>query len=305
MTSTSDLILIQKYKTMLGLDQIDNISDINKVFNISQITNLQTYLNTLVNITNSSLLNNITINSNLYVSGTSVFQGNISILGNLNISNNTFINNLINTNDLIINNNSTIVSNLIVNGNAQFNNLLQTNIITGLNNNIDILANNITIGSINSIINIYGTTNYIFKNSSVYQNKTLVLNYDVNSEQAIDTGTLSGIVIKGIYNDGYIKTSTDASRFLLRTPNDIIDKYIATTDINNNLFISGTTVLNDNVTINSNLFVAGITNIQNMTVRSQLYAANECIINGDTTINSNLFALYASERIIAISKDIL
>ena len=51
MTSTSDLILIQKYKTMLGLDQIDNISDINKVFNISQITNLQTYLNTLVNIT--------------------------------------------------------------------------------------------------------------------------------------------------------------------------------------------------------------------------------------------------------------
>ena len=168
--------------------------------------------------------------------------------------------------------------------------MLQTNIITGLNNNIDILANNITIGSINSIINIYGTTNYIFKNSSVYQNKTLVLNYDVNSEQAIDTGTLSGIVIKGIYNDGYIKTSTDASRFLLRTPNDIIDKYIATTDINNNLFISGTTVLNDNVTINSNLFVAGITNIQNMTVRSQLYAANECIINGDTTINSNLFA---------------
>ena len=52
MTSPGELLLKQKYKKMLGLENIDNIADINKVLSISQISNLQTSLDSKLNNTN-------------------------------------------------------------------------------------------------------------------------------------------------------------------------------------------------------------------------------------------------------------
>jgi NDP-sugar pyrophosphorylase family protein len=173
MSSPSELLLIQKYKLMVGLDQVTNISDSNKVFTISQISSLPSILNTFINLTGTTLINNITINSGLYVSGNSILQGNVSILGNLYISNNTIIHGLVALNNSILNN-TTILSNLNVTGTAIFNNSINVDTINGLNNILNIYGNNITIGNTNSIVNINGTTNYIMKSQSVYQNKLFV-----------------------------------------------------------------------------------------------------------------------------------
>jgi hypothetical protein len=249
MLSTNDFKLQQKYRSMLSLDQVDNIADINKVFNISQITNLNTILNQKVNITNTSLISNGTINSDLYISGNTNIMGTGTVISNLNVLNSSLCNNLIVNNNTLLNGQTTILSSLYVSGTCTLNNV---NINTINGNNLFINGSTINIGTANSIINMNGT--YITNSQSVYEDKLITLNYISSTNNPADIGSSSGIQILGTSGNGYIKTNLTADRFLIKAPlGDNVDSFIATFDSDNNFNVSGNSLFYGNKIINSNL----------------------------------------------------
>ena len=269
MTSPGELLLKQKYKKMLGLESVDNTSDIDKRLFISQITNLQQSLDNKLNNNNSILQNNLTINNTLFVSSNTILQGTTSILSDLNVSGISNLNNIRALN--------------IISNNDNYNNN------NDVNSTINMYSNYINIGTTTSIVNIQGTTSYINTNETKYYDKLIHVNVSSTSS-AMDNGILSGITIKGNNGDGYIKTNTTATNFLIKPPLISTDAYIATTDLNNNFIVSGTTQLLNSVTINSNLLVNNDT-----TILTNLYVSNNSILN---TILSNNNLNISSNTII-------
>ena len=264
MSTPSELLLSQKYRKMLNLDKVDNTSDANKIINITQVSNLQSILDSKVNISGSNILSNVTINSNLYVSGIANLT-NTYINSSLNVSSNATFYGPLQSNTMIISGDSTINASLYVSGYAQLNNGLYTSTINGLNNQLNIYADNIIIGTTGSIVTINGTSTYVAKTEDMYNGKIITLNYDSNTSQPADIGNDSGIYIVGSNGDGYIKTSSDASRFLIKSPNDITSNYIAVLYINNNFQVSGTAFIYGNCTLNSDINISGQTNINSNT----------------------------------------
>jgi hypothetical protein len=300
MSNQLDLILMQKYKNILNFNNLVNTSG-NTVFNGNFNINNSLY------VYGQSLLNgNVTIMSNLNSINNNKFN-NVTILSNLNVSNNTLLNNCtissnlntfnLNLNNLQINNNSIFNNNMSINSNLNilnntiFNNGLQTNNIYSINqNNLNIYSNIINIGSNSSLINIYGTTTFIAATNLELSDKIISLN--LNGSGPADIGNLSGIELLGISGNGFITTNIDATRFIIKAPIDPNIYYIATTDVNNNLFVTGKSLFYNNVNLLSNLNAFN-SNIKLNSLINNFYlnVSNNTIINNNTTINSNLNVL--------------
>ena len=301
--SSLDNVLIQKYRTMIGLNNINNYSGntiitgnvtINSNLNIlgNSIIENNTTINSSLTISGNSIFQgNLSINSSLVVSGNSIINGTTTILSNLFVSNNTTIfGNLYVSSKAVLNNSVTILSNLNVSGLAQFQNGIITNTINPLSDTLNINGNIINIGNSNSIINIIGTTNYVASNDVIIVDKVISLNLNSSTGSGFDNGGSCGIQIYGTNGIGFIKTTSDASNYQILPPSGGPVMYIATLDLNNNLYISGTTTVNNNTSILSQLFVSGNSIIYgSTTINSNLSISGNTILNGATTLCGSLY----------------
>lgn len=327
MTSNVDIVQTNKYKQMLGL------TNINSNTKNSTLVASVTILGGLYVSQYSNLLNKITILSDFYVSNNTNFYINITNKANLNINNNAIIENdstimsNINCSNMNINGgllvNNKILGNLVslnnikVSSISQFNSTLQLNNIIALNDTLNLNANNINIGNINSTINIYGTSTYMAVNEVKVLDKLISLNLKSNNmlgastlhnNISIDNGKYCGIQILSSSGIGFIRTNKDATRYEIKAPMDNNINYIATVDYDNNLSISGTTILYGSSTVYSSLLVNGNTILQGNTIfnstvitsgnsilqnsiteLSNLLISGNTIFNGNTTMNSSFY----------------
>jgi hypothetical protein len=91
----------------------------------------------------------------------------------------------------------------------------------------------------------------------------------------LDIGESCGFEILGSNGKGFIKTSNDASRYIIKAPNNNDTNYITTFDLNNNLNISGNTLIYNSLTVLSNLYIQNNTLFNdNVTINSLLNDAN-------------------------------
>jgi len=300
--TTLDEILIQKYKEMVGLGNIKNISNnttilggvsINSDLYVSGITILNgntTIKSNLYISGNTNINGNISIGNSLNILGNSIIQGNTTILSNLYVSNNTNITgNLVVSGNSIFNSSVSMMSSLNISGLTQFNNGLYVSDIQQLNNNpLNIYGDIINIGNSNSIINIKGSANYVATSDLKVVDKLISLNLNADTATGFDIGNMSGIEILGTSGTGYIRTNNTASRFEIKPPIGN-SGYITTLDMNNNLYISGSTTLQNDVTILSSLYISGNTNINgNVTINNNLNVSGSTLIQGSISINNNL-----------------
>ena len=174
MLSITELSTKQKYKQMMGVEKLNNISDINKVINISQISGLLERLNNTLEM-NLVLQNEVNIFSNI---------DTYNMLSN-NISCN-FIrekNKISNTRKLSVNTAN------INNGSINIINSTLTNVITGMttfflktnniasidNNTVCIDAEYINLYSNNTLNNL-GTGNILIASSKLINITTNIRN---------------------------------------------------------------------------------------------------------------------------------
>jgi len=313
--SALDNILTNIYKNIVGFNNITNISS-NTILNANAtcLTNLNisgnSYLqnsisiNSNFNINSNSILNNFTsFCSNLYISNNSIID-NIYIQNNLSTINFTLNNNLNISKNTIINNNCSFLSTMNIYGNLRVDNIIKTSYLGQNNNNITLNGNVINIGTTNSIINIFGQSNYVAVNNLNIDEKLFQLNINGSNLSAFDIGSSSGIEIFSTNNTGFIQTTDDALRYLIKTPINLTSNYILTQDNNYNLNISGSSILQNNVSLVSELYISNNTilnntNLYNLYIKSNLYTNNlsnnstlfinnNSLLNGSVTILSNL-----------------
>jgi len=297
--STLDNILVEKYKKMAGLDNIYNLSNnsilkggatISSNLYISGFSILQNSVTNLtsLNVNGPIILNNATMLSSLYVSGNAIFNNNVAVNGNL-IGKNYTVENLLVSSNTVLNNRTTILSTLDILGNAKFEDIINTNNIQGLNNNINIVSPIINIGNNNSKIYIYGTATFVATTDLKISDKLISLNLNANNADPADIGLLSGIEILSISGQSFIKTNSDATRFLIKAPLETNTNYIATLDYNNNLNVSGSTIITDKVTMLSNLNISGSATLYNsVSLLSSLIVPQYTNLIGTTTMLSKL-----------------
>jgi hypothetical protein len=102
--------------------------------------------------------------------------------------------------------------------------------------------------TVHSIINIIGTAYYVATVDTLIKDKIISLNVASDEVSALDNGNLSGIEIYGTDGLGFIKTNEDATKFYIKAPIGQ-QNYISTLDLNNNLSISGNTLLIGNLNV--------------------------------------------------------
>ena len=84
---------------------------------------------------------------------------------------------------------------------------------------------------------------FLMKNKSMFYDNELTyklinLNYSALTSNNFDNGGNCGIKILGTNGDGYLQTSNDGLRYIIKAPLDPSFKYIATVDNNNNLNVN-------------------------------------------------------------------
>ena len=298
----SESLLIDKYRKLLGIDNIVTTGD--DVFISGEVT----VTSNLFVSDNGIVGNDIFVSSITIISGNSMINGNISITDNLSVANNTIVkNNITNLNDLLVNNNMTIantlyaadtkitgdvtiLNNLYVKENIIINDKLSVNNIYSNGDSINIISNIINIGNENTIINLNGSTINILSKELSITDKLISLNYDNNTKMGIDKGNDSGLIFYNSINNGYIKTNSTADRFLILPPGSFTEKYIATIDMSNNLVISGNSNFNGNVTINNILNVKGNAYFNNnLAINNNLNLLENLIVGNNITSTGTLY----------------
>uniref|UniRef100_A0A6C0H8A7 Uncharacterized protein n=1 Tax=viral metagenome TaxID=1070528 RepID=A0A6C0H8A7_9ZZZZ len=312
--SIFDIQLQDIYEQLVGLNAFDNISN-------NTLIKANTSINSYLYVSSTAILNNnVTINSNLNVLGNMIVSNNATINSSLFVSNNSIINNnLICNSNMFVSGNTNIQNNLIVSGNTMLNNTITinsslnvsgitqlnqgiiTNNIGALNNSLSFYANNIYLGTTNSIIYFQGSTTYIASSQLLLFNKIISLN-SITTNTGVDIGNDAGIEILGTSGVGYIKTSSDASRFVIQSPLVSAISYIAIQDMDNNINISGSSFFNS-VSILSSLTVSGVSTIYNISGLSSLIVNNNSFFNG--TISSNGLLNVSGDTIITGNNSIL
>ena len=302
-----------KYQKMLGLTNFDSNT---------QRTALQaqaTILGSLFISSTSFLINNLTILSDLNVSNNSIHVNNVNVKSNLtiletaNILNVNISNNTILQSNIII---SSTLSSLSLSTNNFYNNNITINSVSYLNNNINIsniyqnssllsiFSNTINIGNSNSIINILGTSNYFAINEIKIIDKVIGINSNNLSQISSvysTNGSNCGINIESSSGIGFIKTSTDGSYFLIKAPMDSKVRTITTVDYDNNLSISGVSILYNAASVMSNLYVNGKTVFQgnakfmasvlvsgSSLFNNDVVCVKDALISGNTNFNSRV-----------------
>jgi len=301
--TTLDANLLQVYKNMVGLGNIQNVSG-NSTFLGGVSVNSNLYVSSTAIFNNSvtvrgglyvsglTIINNATtILSSLKVSGSTIINGATSILSNLNVSGNTYITGNLSVSgpSIYFNGATTIGSSLSVSGTGFFQQAIYTNSINALNNNLTIDGQIINIGNANSNVYINGTSTYIATTNLQIIDKLISLNINSSTLLGIDSGGNSGIEILGTSGTGYIKTNPDGTSFIIKAPANPNSGYIVIQDLNNSIYITGTSTLIGSTSVSSDLLVSGNTILQGSTsILSSLNVSGFTIINGNTTINNNL-----------------
>ena len=301
--TTLDANLLQVYKNMVGLGNIQNVSG-NSTFLGGVSVNSNLYVSSTAIFNNSvtvrgglyvsglTIINNATtILSSLKVSGSTIINGTTSILSNLNVSGNTYITGNLSVSgpSIYLNGATTIGSSLSVSGTGFFQQAVYTNSINALNNNLTIDGQIINIGNANSNVYINGTSTYIATTNLQIIDKLISLNLNSSTLLGADSGGNSGIEILGTSGTGYIKTNPDGTSFIIKAPANPNSGYIVIQDLNNSIYITGTSTLIGSTSVGSDLTVSGNTILQGSTsILSSLNVSGFTIINGNTTINNNL-----------------
>lgn len=304
MTLQMDTNLILIYKKMIGLNNIINDTSNNSYLNNSLTVNSNLFISNLsllsssvsinsnVNISGFSILNNFaSINSYLNISGLTIINGSTNIKNSLNVLSSATLNsNLLITGYSYFNNNISNNSNINVSGLTTFNNSIYTNNINPYTSVLNLNASTINIGNSSSTIYINGTGSYIASSEALFADKFIALNINSTNLQGADIGISSGIQIMGISSFGFLSTTADATRYQIKSP--LVGapiNYITVQDLNNNLIISGTTVLLNNVSLNSSLNINNRTFINgNISIGDTLNISGSTIINNFCTMNNSL-----------------
>jgi hypothetical protein len=219
--------------------------------------------------------------TNLYVKGNASIPS--AFTNNLN-------SNIISSNSLNITNASTFYGPVSALSSFNVNNLNTNNIQVSTlqpltNNTLNITGNVINIGSSNGVINMLGTTTYVATNHLQVSDKLITL----NNNAGIDIGNNSGIEIYGSSGMGYIQTSTDGTRFIVKAPTGNFVGYLNTLDLNNNLYVSSTAYIN-NAIVTSLTLLGESTTVGTLQISKGplYYIDNETYnIRWDNNINSN------------------
>jgi len=336
MTTIIDANLTLKYKNMVGFKNITTDPAKGLIFSTKVSINSNLF------ICGNSILNNLSVNSNLFISGSAVINSNttlksvlniagpvningfVSINSSLNILGNTNINNKLSVNGSTIYNGPIVHnSNMYVSNYTTFQNGINVNNITGTTINLN--SSTINIGNPNSMVFINGTANSLASSELVINNKLIALNVNSTNFQGTDLGSSSGIQIMGINSYGFIMTTSNASRYQIKTP--LIGSptnYITIQDLNNNLIISGNSTLIGAVSVISNILVSGGSilnnytsinnslNISGSTTMNSSFFNNSLIINGSTTFNNrcsilsslNVYGLTNINNLISINSSL-
>lgn len=336
--SQVDIAQTRKYKEMLGLTNIYSTTVNTKfVASVSILGNLY--------ISQTSILGqNHTTNNTLYISGYTVLNNNVTLNNSLYCNDSILLHNTtllssLQSNNINISNTSIITgseitdlsniynynsNNILISSTTTFNSNLQCNNIIGLYTSINILGDNIYLGNTNSNITLNGIQQHVNINEVKVIDKIIYLN-NTSLSTVQNDGSLCGIEIYTTSGYGFIKTSNDGMRYQIKAPLDNDIKYICTVDYDNNLSVSGTTILygpstifssltvdgntilKGNTIFNSSLLTSGNTILQNSvsllsnivisgntifqkdtTLMSELYVGGKASLNGITTINSTL-----------------
>ena len=153
------------------------------------------------------------------------------------------------------------------------------------NNELNIIGNIIKIGD--ALSDIYIKDKHIsdILNNNIMHDKFIYLNMD-NNNLPLDNGKNSGIQINGISGNGYIMTNDSADRYIIKAPMNTTFSYIATIDINENLSITGSCLINNNLTVGG-ILNASSSIINNITILANLYSGNIEVNN--ISINNSLY----------------
>ena len=270
------------------------LSDLNIEGNLVCDKSLTVGSNLFIN-NNAVIKGSLSCISDIYINHNAIINGDITIQSDLNLSNDLICNNNT-TNELVVNNLTSFLSNLYVSGTAWIQNKLIVNNLIGQGDILTLNSNVINIGNSDSTVNIIGEKTIINSDIVDIQNKTITLNIDRNNQdQGAGIGDLCGIEILGLDSttNGYIKTNETATRYYIKAP--LGDKqYIGTLDLNNNLIVSGTSILYDNLTVLSQLNVSNYTYLNNTIIKSDLNVSqttsiqNNCIVNNLQVSNKSI-----------------
>lgn len=290
-----DANLYNDHRDILNLDFYDDFNNIN--------FKNPTFNNSIGIGQDLNVIESFTVASNIYSSSNSFLNQvqnfntivtndcNTNTLSSLNSTTNTLISTRVN-----VNANSHFYSDIInqtdtnINENVLVNNRFLTDSIN--TNSLTIHSNIINIGTTNSLINVYGTATNVFSTDLNVNDKTLLLNINSSGNSALDYGFSSGIEIQGTGGLGYLKSTTDAKRYLLKTPVETNPNYVLTTLPDDAIYISGTTIIHNNLTCNTSFVVSNDLITNNITVMNLLNTdqlnSDNITINTHITINNNL-----------------
>ena len=286
--SSVDIAQTEKYKLMLGLTNIYNTTE------------------------STTLIGNTTINSDLFVSGETILHNDATIRENLYVENNltsnsvllesgnmqsiTSINNILQANDyncqnlltignLNISNSSSLegiqIEDCYVGSALSVQNITVHNIISNNGTLLNIFSDTITIGDHTSIITLNGDVTYNITGTVRMRDKNIVINKSGSEVDDI------GFQIFTDNTSGFIKTNSTGDRFILKAPDNNYLEYIATLDNNDNLFVSGITILEGSSTILNQLNVSGNASIFGSTAfNDSVLIAGNAIFGNDITMLS-------------------
>ena len=288
-----------KYRNLFGLSKLIVSNNSPDTIFADKVQNDFSYI-----VNDCIINNNLSINSSLYLLN-NIQCSNMSTVNDIVISTTSLLNNLT-LNNLFVTSNSFIKNNITINGDSKHNNITQmgslnsnnlisntinTNNIYQNSNVVNINGDLITIGTDKSTINIIGNLSYISTSNLKIADKLITLN-DPNKL----TNNYYGIEILGTSGNGYIKT-LDNGRYEIKAPLDITKKYIVEVDMNENINISGTALLYNNVTVLSNIsiaqnviyneVVANNLNVSSKTICTNYYS-NNMNISGITYISNDM-----------------
>lgn len=318
--STLDLLLIEKHKQMIGLNNItcdannntsilgnltilsnlyvtnnfvgNNGLSSNSFINISGNTVIENGCSLLsdINVLGSGIINNSNISNNLYVSNNTIFVNNLTLMSDIVIPLNMGIDNSLTSNNI------NLLGNIIVQNNCTTNNLFINGTTTMLNNSTInsylIISGSSNIKNLNiTSLNILGNTT-ILGNATLLSlvqntgntiiNNNLTITLDLNTPTLI-TNTLTNNNDFIINNDGVIIGGLSVNSNLTISGYTILKSSI----INNNLNVSNTSIINSLQTNNLNINNNGIFN-NNINVSGNVYVNNNIINNSICTFNNNV-----------------
>jgi hypothetical protein len=206
-----DKLLILKYNEMVGVNNIYNISgdtlftdkiSINSSINVSGNTIINNNISaSYVNLNTPNIYLQDVITNNIFVSGDSTFSTPFSSIDTLTISTISNIN--------YITSNSVTFDTITVNS-PIVNSVLSSNIINLQTISSGSILNINGLSSINSLL-------YINASSFIVNSRNLLVSQDKLNLGSFATG-LSGIQIMSFSSIGYLRSSSDSSRWEFKAP---------------------------------------------------------------------------------------